>query len=367
MPLQSNDSPTRDPAPAGRFAGFHVVRLDLSLDASTFDSMIVGDPATALDVRPAYGDDDATWRALSTAHAYHVSSAKDDMPRHWFVAAPLLARCPDLLAVSSYGAGYDTVDVDACTKAGVCVMNQAGSNAGAVAEHAFGLILGLSRRIGECDRRLRRGERFARQDAIGTDLEGRTLGLVGIGHAGSRTARLGLAFGMSVLATDPFVAPGEIVRRGAEPVSMPELLRRADVVSLHCPLDASTAGLFGTAAFAAMKPGALFVTTARGGVHDEAALFRALTSGHLGGAGLDVWSVEPPAADHPLLALDNVLATHHIAGVTHGSRRQMASMAASQIVGVARGGRPPRLVNPEVWTAYEERFERVMGRRLDPA
>ena len=367
MPLTSSDSPTNGAAPAGQARVLRVARLDLPLDASTFDSMITGDPATALDVRRAHGDDDAAWQALSAAQAYHVSSAKDDMPRHWFVAAPLLARCPELLAVSSYGAGYDTVDVDACTKAGVCVMNQAGSNAGAVSEHTFGLVLGLSKRIGECDRRLRRGERFARQDAIGTDLEGRTLGLVGIGHAGGRTARLGLAFGMTVLATDPFVEPDEIVRRGAEPVSLSELLRRADVVSLHCPLDAGTAGLFGAAEFAAMKPGALFVTTARGGVHDEAALFRALTSGHLGGAGLDVWSVEPPAADHPLLALDNVLATHHIAGVTHGSRRQMASMAASQIIGVARGGRPPRLVNPEVWPAYAARFERVMGRRVGPA
>ena len=343
-------------------ASFRVVRLDLPLDAATFDSLLGGDPAITLDVRKVQGDDDATWQALATANAYHVSSAKDDMPRHWFAAGPLLARCPDLLAVSSYGAGYDTVDVAACTAAGVCVMNQAGSNAGAVAEHAFGLILGLSKRVVECDRRLRRGERFARQDAIGIDLAGRTLGLVGIGHAGRRAAQLGRAFGMAVLATDPFVDPAEIARRGAEPVALDELLRRADVVSLHCPLDSSSAGMIGRAAFAAMKPGALFVTTARGGIHDEAALFDALKSGHLGGAGLDVWVIEPPPSDHPLLGLDNVIATHHIAGVTHDSRRQMASMAASQIVEVAHGGRPPRLVNPEVWPLYAKRFERLLGR-----
>ena len=346
---------------------FSVVRLDLPLDAATFDGMIRADPGLALDVRPVRGDDAAAWKVLATAHAYHVSSARDDMPGQWFVAPALLERCPALLAVSTYGAGYDTVDVGACTAAGVCVMNQAGSNAGAVAEHAFGLILGLSKRIGESDRRLRRGERFARQDAIGIDLDGRTLGLVGIGHAGRRAAALGRAFGMAVLASDPFVDAAEVVRRGAEPVSLDDLLRRSDVVSLHCPLDAGTAGLIGARAFAAMKPGALFVTTARGGIHDEAALLQALVSGHLGGAGLDVWQVEPPTADHPLLGLDNVVATAHTAGVTHDARRRMASMAASQIVDAARGGRPPRLVNPEVWPRYVQRFEQVLGRPVGPA
>ncbi len=343
---------------------FSVVRLDLPLDGASFDAIIAAEPEIDLLVKPARGDDAAAWQALSKAHVYHVSSARDDMPGPWFVAAPLLNRCPDLLAVSSYGAGYDTVDVDACTQAGVVVMNQAGSNAGAVAEHTIGLILGLSKRIAESDRRLRRGERFTRQDAIGFDLDGRTLGLVGIGHAGSRTARLARAFGMTVLASDPFVAPEKVVRRGAEPVSLGELLRRSDVVSLHCPLDARTSGLIGAAAFASMKAGALFITTARGGIHDEAALFEALSSRHLGGAGLDVWAVEPPTARHPLLALDNVLATQHTAGVTHDSRRQMASMAASQIVAIAGGARPPRLVNPEVWPAYVQRFQRVLGRKV---
>ena len=342
---------------------FHVVRLDLPLDAATFDSIVgAAVPAVALDVRPARGDDAAVWRALEAAHVYHVSSARYDMPRHWFVDDALLARCPGLLAVSTYGAGYDTVDVEACTRAGVCVMNQAGSNAGSVAEHAVGLILGLSKRIAESDRRLRRGERFARAEAIGIDLDGRTLGLVGIGHAGTRAAALGRAFGMTVLACDPYVEPDEIVRRGALPVSLAELIARADVVSLHCPLDDRTAGMFGAREFAAMKPGALFVITARGGVHGEAALFDALAGRHLAGAGLDVWSVEPPVAGHPLLGLDNVLAIHHTAGVTHDSRRRMASMAASQIVALARGEMPARLVNAEAWAACAQRLSRLRSR-----
>ena len=344
-----------------------VVRLDLPLDAVSFDTLVRSDPSVDLEVAPVTGDGNPAWQALSRAHVYHISSARDDLPLQWFAADALLTRCPELLTVSTYGAGYDTVDVEACTRAGVAVMNQAGSNAGAVAEHTLGLMLGLSKRIAESDRRLRRGERFTRVDAMGFDLSGRTLGVVGIGHAGGRVLQLAKAFGMTVLATDPFVDPREIARRGAEPVSLPELLRRADVVSLHCPLDAGTRGMIGAHEFATMKKGTLFITTARGHIHDEAALEQALRSGHLGGAGLDVWSVEPPPADHPLLTLDNVLASHHTAGVTVDSRRQMATMAATQILQVAQGGRPPRLVNPEVWPAYASRFESVTGRRPDAA
>lgn len=342
-----------------------LVRLDVPFDSAAFDGIVGADPMLELHVVAARGDDQATAKALDSAHAYHVSSARDDLPAPWFVSAQLLARCEHLLVVSTYGAGYDTVDVPACTRAGVCVVNQAGSNAGAVAEHTIGLMLGLSKRIAESDRRLRRGERFTRQEIMGFDLQHRVLGLVGIGHTGSRVAQLGLALGMRVLAHDPLLDAGEIARRGAQPVTMRELLQLADVVSLHCPLDPSTAGMMDAKAFAAMKPGALFISTARGGIHDEVALFDALTSGHLAGAGLDVWAVEPPPPEHPLLGLDQVLASYHTAGVTRDARRQMATMAATQIVGLAHGTQPPRLVNPEVWPAFLERFEQVLGRRFN--
>jgi D-3-phosphoglycerate dehydrogenase len=114
-------------------------------------------------------------------------------------------------------------------------------------------------------------------------------------------------------------------------------------------------------AFSAMKRGALFISTARGGIHDESALTDALRSGHLAGAGLDVWEQEPPPLDHPLLAMDNVVATFHTAGVSHEARRNVASIAAEQIAVAMKGGRPPRLVNPEVWPAYAARFERILG------
>jgi D-3-phosphoglycerate dehydrogenase len=118
--------------------------------------------------------------------------------------------------------------------------------------------------------------------------------------------------------------------------------------------------LIDAGAFARMKKGAIFISTARGGIHDEAALVQALRSGHLAGAGLDVWDQEPPPLDHPLLAMDNVFATFHTAGVTHEARRNVARIAAEQIAGVVAGERPPRLVNPEVWPAYEQRRARIL-------
>ena len=333
---------------------FRVVRLDLPLDAATFDGTLRAQSNIALQVHPAAGPDGdaAAWADFGKAHLYHVSSARDDLAPHWFVTAEFLARCPELLAVTSYGAGYDTVDVAACTAAGVLVVNQAGSNAHAVAEHTLGFLLALSKRIADSDKRLRRGEQYARPDGMGHDVEGSVLGLVGIGYIGTRVAQLARAFGVEVIAHDPLLAANEIRARGAEPVDFAELLKRADAISIHCPLDASTRGLFGAAQFAAVKDGALFISTAHGGIHDEAALHAALVAGKLKGAGLDVWEVEPPAASHPLLALDNVLASYHNAGVTVGARKGMATLATAQIIDLANDRRPSRLINPEAWERY---------------
>jgi len=326
-----------------------------------FDERLARESDIELAVCSRVGRDAAAWSALERAHLYHVSAAKDELPRIWFVGAELLRRCPSLLCVSSSGAGYDTVDVAACTKAGVAVVNQAGGNANSVAEHAFGLMLALSRRIIESDRRLRHEQGFKREDVMGHEIGGKVLGIVGIGHVGTRSAALGRAFGMTVLATDPYLTEEEIARRGAAAVPLDELLARSDIVSLHCPRAKDTVSMIDARALQRMKRGALFITTARGGIHDEAALFDALKSGHIAGAGLDVWDREPPPLDHPLLGLGNVIASFHTAGVTHEARRNMAAIAAEQIVGLLKGGRPPRLINPEVWPAYAARFEAVLG------
>jgi D-3-phosphoglycerate dehydrogenase / 2-oxoglutarate reductase len=336
-----------------------VVRSDLWIDPA-FDARLARESGVSLGVFAVRGAPATAWDQLAAAHVYHVSAAKDELPKEWFVTRELLARCPQLLCVSSSGAGYDTVDVAACTEAGVAVVNQAGGNAPSVAEHTLAMMLGVSRRMVECDRRMRRELGFAREDVMGHELRGKTVGLVGLGHVGSRVAALCRAFGMDVIATDPLIGDEEITRRGARPVALDALLAQADVVSLHCPRDATTLKMIDAAAFAKMKRGAIFVTTARGGIHDEQALVQALQSGHLAGAGVDVWDREPPPLDHPLLAMDNVYATFHTAGVTHECRRSVAEMAAEQIAQVLAGGRPPRLVNPEVWPAYEKRRAQLL-------
>lgn len=336
-----------------------VVRSDLWIDAA-FDERLALEQGVSVEVFPVGGNPAAAWALLSGAHVYHVSAAKDELPTEWVAGAELLARCPQLLCVSSSGAGYDTVDVPACTAAGVAVVNQAGGNAPSVAEHTLGLMLGVSRRMTESDRRMRREQGFSREDVMGHEIRGKTLGLVGIGHTGRRVAALAQAFGMEVIATDPLLTPEEIARRGARSVSLPELLAQADIVSLHCPRDASTLKLMNAAAFARMKKGAIFISTARGGIHDESALIEALQAGHLAGAGLDVWDQEPPPLDHPLLAMDQVFATFHTAGVTHEARRNVAAIGAEQIALLLAGDRPPRLVNPEVWPAYEQRRAQIL-------
>ena len=243
----------------------------------------------------------------------------------------------------------------------MAVVNQAGGNAASVAEHTLGLMLGVSRRMVEGDRRMRREIGYAREDVMGNEIRGQVVGLVGIGHIGKRVASLARAFGMEVIATDPFLSTEEIARRGARAVSFQELLEQSDFVSLHCPRDSTTLRMMNADAFARMKEGAIFISTARGGIHDETALVQALQSGHLAGAGLDVWDQEPPPLDHPLLAMENVFATFHVAGVTHEGRRNVATISAEQIVGLLSGERPPRLINPEVWPAFEKRRARILG------
>ncbi len=341
-------------------ATLQVARGDYWIDSS-FDARLQREPSIALRVFPIRGDPAEGLAALAEAHVYQISAAKDDLPRQWFAHEELLARCPNLLCASSTGAGYDTVDVAACTARGILVLNQAGGNADSVAEHTLAMMISVSHRLVESDRRMRREHGFAREDVMGHEVRGRTLGLVGLGNVGRRVVPLAKAFAMNVLATDPFLSPQEIADRGAEAVPLDDLLARSDFVSLHCPRDATTLRMIDAAAFARMKKGAIFLTTARGGIHDEQALVQALRSGHLAGAGLDVWEREPPPLDHPLLAMDNVFATFHTAGVTHEARRNVAGMAVEQILGLSRGERPPRLVNPEALPAFEARRSRLLG------
>src|SRR5437868_8085489 len=239
---------------------------------------------------------------LSAAHAYQIGAARDELAKHFHADQDLLRRAPNLLIVSSNGAGFDPVDVDACTAAGVLVVNQSGGNANSVAEHALGMMLTLSKRILESDRALRREANVNRNALIGNEVQGKTVGIVGIGNVGRRIAELcnGLLH-MKVIAYDPYLTAEGIAARAGDKVELPDLMRRAEFVSISCPLTKDNRRMIGAREFALMQPHAFFVTTARGFIHDEAALYEALRDKRIAGAGLDVWAKEPPPPDHPLL------------------------------------------------------------------
>jgi D-3-phosphoglycerate dehydrogenase / 2-oxoglutarate reductase len=317
-------------------------------------------------IRLLYDDPETdNWPSLETAVGYQVS-AGTELRKPWGGDAALLARCPNMLAMSSAGAGYDVIDVDACNEAGVIVVNQSGTNSEPVAEHAIALMLALTKRIGLTHRLMLKGQANDRLTMSGNNIVGKTLGIVGIGQIGRLTAKYAKAFDMRVLAYDPYLNDQQVAERGAQKVDFATLLAESDFITIHCPRNSETIGLFDAQAFAQMKSNAYFVNTARGRIHDERALIDALTANRIAGAGIDVFDVEPPPPDHPLLHLDNVMATPHIAGGTVETLRDMSKAAAEQWVALLRGRVPPRLVNPEVWSKYSDRFEQIIGFRPDP-
>jgi D-3-phosphoglycerate dehydrogenase len=299
---------------------------------------------------------------LGAAHAYQTGSARDELVKYYQAGNELLDRTPNLLLVSTNGAGYDTVDIKLCTARGILVVNQSGGNAEAVAEHVIGMMLCLVKRVGESDRAIRAGKIERRIDYIGREASGKTIGIVGLGHVGRRVAELaGMLFRMQVLAYDPYLDADTVRARGAAKVELDELMRRSDFVSINCPLTPETRNLIGAREYALMQPSAYFITTARGSIHDEEALERVLRDKKIAGAGLDVWDKEPPPAEHPLMKYDNVLVTPHMAGVTIEARARMGQIAAEQMLDALDGKPVPRIINPQVWPAYAKRFARAFG------
>jgi D-3-phosphoglycerate dehydrogenase len=308
-------------------------------------------------------DDAVVAPILAAAHAYQIGSARDELAVKFHATADLLKRTPNLLIVSTNGAGYDTVNVKDCTAAGVLVVNQAGGNREAVAEHVIGMMLMLTKRVVMVDRAMRREGTLDRARFIGNDMFGKTIGIVGLGQVGSRVSELaGGLFQMKVLAYDPYLSKEQMAARGAEKVDhLDDVFRHSDFVSVHCPLTDETRGMVGATQYALMRPHAFFVTAARGFIHDEAALADAPKANKIAGAGLDVWSKEPPPSSHPLMAFDNVIVSPHTAGVTVEARSNMARIAAEQMLETLDGKKPSRIINPEVWPVYAERFAKAFG------
>jgi D-3-phosphoglycerate dehydrogenase len=309
------------------------------------------------------GPEADNWVVLRTSHAYCMMSTRGEIPEQYWGTRAFLERCPELLVISTSGAGYDPVDVAACTEAGVLVVNQAGANAEAVAEHTVAMMLALSKNIMQTDRALRQKKQGLVREAFkGTNAQGRTVGIIGLSHVGQRVARIcGKGLEMRVLACDPYIPAATFQAHGAIQMPLDELLQQADYVTIHCPLTTETRGMIAQRQLALMRPSAFLINTARGGIVDEEALAKALASGQIAGAGIDVWEVEPPPLGHPLLRFDNVIATCHTAGVTVDSRHNMAQWNAEQLVQIFHGARPPRLINPAAWDKFAVRFAQAFG------
>jgi D-3-phosphoglycerate dehydrogenase len=259
---------------------------------------------------------------LPTADALIVRSATR-------VTAAVLERATKLRVVGRAGVGVDNVDLDAATRRGVLVMNTPGGNAPSVAEHTLALLLSLARKIPALDSAMHAG-RWEKPKGQGTELRGKTLGLVGLGRVGAEVARRARALEMHVLACDPFLTEDTAREAGVILVPLDQLLAESDFLSLHTALVPETERMINAANLAKTKRGAYLVNTARGELVDEAALADALRSGQLAGAGLDVFAVEPPK-DSPLLSLSNLVATPHVAGSTAEAQEEVGTLIAQQV------------------------------------
>ena len=246
------------------------------------------------------------------------------------ISAEVIPGGGRLRVIGRAGVGVDNIDVDAATARGVAVMNAPAGNTIAAAELTLALLLAAVRRVADADRSMREG-RWDRGRFKGVELYGKTLGLVGAGRIGSTVAERARAFGMSVIAFDPYLTPERAQALGMEPVDLAALLERADVVTLHVPLTDSTRGLIGAQQLARMKKGAIIVNAARGGVVDEAALAAALESGHLGAAALDVFEEEPLPADHPLRSAPRLVLTPHLGASTAEAQHNVAVEIAEAV------------------------------------
>jgi D-3-phosphoglycerate dehydrogenase / 2-oxoglutarate reductase len=258
---------------------------------------------------------------------------------------------PVMQVVARIGVGYDAVEVPALTPRRVPLMVAGTANSISVAEQAFHMMITLAKKNRHMDSLVRDGKWHDRHDSLPMELANKTIIIVGFGRIGTRSAKRCLGFDMNVLIYDPFIDQAKITAAGCTPVAdLDAALPGADIVSIHCPKKADTVNMFNAARFARMKKGALIINTARGGIINEADLYDALKSGHIAGAGLDVFDMEPTPTDNKLLSLDNVIASPHMAGVTAEAVQAMAVATSRNILSVL-DGQPNRdnTINPEVY------------------
>jgi D-3-phosphoglycerate dehydrogenase len=298
-------------------------------------------PLGAQVVRAPGRDEETLLRHVAGADALLVGTAK--------IGPALLDAAPRLRIVARYGIGLDNVEVEEATRRGVVVTNAPGFCREEVAEHVLALLLCLARGVHLYDRAVRAGD-WTRAGARSVRrVSGQTLGVVGFGAIGRTVAERAAGIGMRVIAHDPVVADEAIRAAGADPVSLADLARRADVVTLHTPLTDETRGLVSAAFLAAMKPTAFLINTARGALVDQDALTAALSEGRIAGAGLDTFVPEPLPPGHPLLETERALLTPHVAFYSEESVHDVRVRAARSVAAALAGERPAETVNPAVF------------------
>jgi D-3-phosphoglycerate dehydrogenase len=246
------------------------------------------------------------------------------------VTSELMDNATALRVIGRAGVGVDNIDVPAATERGIVVMNAPDGNTITTAEHTIALLIALARRVPQANTSLKSG-RWDRKAFVGVELQGKTLGVVGLGRIGRAVASRARAFGMKIVAFDPFIAPEQARDAEIGLAPLDELFASADFITIHTPLTPETRGVIGQAAFARMKKGVRIINCARGGLVDEGALYDAIKSGTVAGAALDVFTEEPPSADHPLLLLDEVIATPHLGASTAEAQEGVAFTVAEQM------------------------------------
>ena len=259
----------------------------------------------------------------------------------------VLDMAPGVKAIAKMGAGLDTVDIDAATRHDAIVFHTPGANNQAVADHTFALMLNVARKIIYCDQSLRE-KRWEHTKIMGLEIWQKTLGLIGLGAIGRCVALRAKGFQMKVVAYDPFWPEAFATEQGIEKVEIEELLRVSDIISIHVPLIPATKWMINAKTLGLMKPSAIMINAARGGIVNEADLYDALKNNVIAGAGLDVFENEPPS-DSPLLELDNVVLTPHTAAFTFEGMNNMSVGVVEQLIEYYQGGKPVHIVNPEVF------------------
>ncbi|PRD42457.1 hydroxyacid dehydrogenase [Phyllobacterium phragmitis] len=304
---------------------------------------------------PPYADSAVISQYLQTTGAVGIVS------RMGRIDESVIAGAPQLRVISKHGVGVDNIDLDAAARRGIPVLVATGANAVSVAEHAIALLLAIVKRILPLDAGLRAG-RWEKPGFAGREIAGSTLGLFAMGAIAQATGRIAKGLGMTVIGYDPYAGESVFEELQVERCgSFDELLSRSNVLSLHCPLNDQTRNILDAVAIARMPQGSYVINTARGGLIDEAALLEAVRSGHLAGAGLDTFAVEPPKADHPFFAEPRIVLTPHIGGVTREAGARVGVDAVRGIFQVLAGEpvQPERIANRKLLEAAKQTLAKI--------